>query len=229
MATKKCAKCDWKAPVLLIKSRVCHRGTTSSRRSPVSQSWSRLDGALLLLRIACAAVFPYHGSAILFGVLGGPGPQNFSAFPRTRDHWLPRRARAGCRRARYPHRGVVSRWRSLHHHRDDWRDFPCSYFPRVRRWQRRLRICVRSTPHRFSLLLTGPGAYSLAAFGRRPCRSFSPTRSAPAMPMPAKKPRVPAITAAASCFSPAPPRPLLSRSRSCREGLKSRAKTQVLR
>ena len=79
MATKKCVKCDWKAPVLLIEARLSQR-TTSSRRSPVSQSWSRLDGALLLLRIACAAVFPYHGSAILFGAFDGPGPQSFSAF-----------------------------------------------------------------------------------------------------------------------------------------------------
>jgi len=52
----------------------------SSSGSPISQSSARLDVALLLLRIVCAAAFLYHGSAILFGAFGGPGPQNFSAF-----------------------------------------------------------------------------------------------------------------------------------------------------
>ena len=35
--------------------------------------------ALLLLRIASGLVFIYHGSAILFGSFGGPGPQQFAA------------------------------------------------------------------------------------------------------------------------------------------------------
>jgi putative oxidoreductase len=35
--------------------------------------------AILLLRIASASVFLYHGSAILFGAFGGPGPQQFAA------------------------------------------------------------------------------------------------------------------------------------------------------
>jgi len=52
----------------------------SSPASPGSQTSSRLDVALLLLRIASAAAFLYHGSAILFGAFGGPGPQNFAAF-----------------------------------------------------------------------------------------------------------------------------------------------------
>jgi len=41
---------------------------------------SRLDVALLLLRLASAAAFLYHGSAILFGAFGGPGPAKFAAF-----------------------------------------------------------------------------------------------------------------------------------------------------
>jgi len=41
---------------------------------------SRIDCALLLLRIASAVVFLYHGSAILFGAFGGPGPEKFAAF-----------------------------------------------------------------------------------------------------------------------------------------------------
>jgi putative oxidoreductase len=40
----------------------------------------QLNFALLVLRVACALPFLYHGSGILFGVLGGPGPANFAAF-----------------------------------------------------------------------------------------------------------------------------------------------------
>jgi len=39
-----------------------------------------VNAALLLIRIASAAAFLYHGSAILFGAFGGPGPRQFSAF-----------------------------------------------------------------------------------------------------------------------------------------------------
>jgi putative oxidoreductase len=39
----------------------------------------QLDAALLLLRIASALAFLYHGSAILFGAFGGPGPEQFAA------------------------------------------------------------------------------------------------------------------------------------------------------
>lgn len=38
------------------------------------------DLALLILRIACALPMLYHGSAILFGVFGGPGPQAFASY-----------------------------------------------------------------------------------------------------------------------------------------------------
>ncbi len=41
---------------------------------------AQINAALLLLRIASALAFLYHGSAILFGAFGGPGPQRFSAF-----------------------------------------------------------------------------------------------------------------------------------------------------
>jgi putative oxidoreductase len=41
---------------------------------------SQVDAALLLIRIAAALAFFYHGSAILFGAFGGPGPVQFSAF-----------------------------------------------------------------------------------------------------------------------------------------------------
>ena len=39
-----------------------------------------LNFELLIMRIACSMPFLYHGSAILFGAFGGPGPQNFAAF-----------------------------------------------------------------------------------------------------------------------------------------------------
>ncbi|MBV9157752.1 MAG: DoxX family protein, partial [Acidobacteriaceae bacterium] len=41
---------------------------------------TQLNAALLLLRIASALAFLYHGSAILFGAFGGPGPRGFAAF-----------------------------------------------------------------------------------------------------------------------------------------------------
>jgi putative oxidoreductase len=40
----------------------------------------RMGLALLIVRLASAACFLYHGSAILFGAFGGPGPQGFSHF-----------------------------------------------------------------------------------------------------------------------------------------------------
>jgi len=50
--------------------------------APVSR---HADTALLLIRLASAAAFLYHGSAILFGAFGGPGPRQFAAFM----HWPP--------------------------------------------------------------------------------------------------------------------------------------------
>src|SRR5580704_179231 len=49
-------------------------------------TFGRLTGArelnleLLIMRVACSLPFIYHGCAILFGMFGGPGPQNFAAF-----------------------------------------------------------------------------------------------------------------------------------------------------
>jgi putative oxidoreductase len=39
----------------------------------------RFDAALLLIRIASGLAFLYHGSGILFGAFGGPGPEKFAA------------------------------------------------------------------------------------------------------------------------------------------------------
>jgi putative oxidoreductase len=44
-----------------------------------------LDLELLIMRVACALPFLYHGSAILFGAFGGPGPHNFAAFMKAPD------------------------------------------------------------------------------------------------------------------------------------------------
>lgn len=41
--------------------------------------------ALLIIRIAAGLVFLYHGSAILFGAFGGPGPQGFAQFLHAPD------------------------------------------------------------------------------------------------------------------------------------------------
>ncbi len=41
------------------------------------------DFALLLIRIASAAAFLFHGSAILLGWFGGPGPAGFAGFTHT--------------------------------------------------------------------------------------------------------------------------------------------------
>ncbi len=53
----------------------------ASSHLPVNSG--RFDLAVLILRVACALVFLYHGSGILFGVLGGPGPAGFAAY----KHW----------------------------------------------------------------------------------------------------------------------------------------------
>jgi putative oxidoreductase len=39
----------------------------------------QINAALLIIRIASALAFLYHGSSILFGAFGGPGPQQFAA------------------------------------------------------------------------------------------------------------------------------------------------------
>jgi putative oxidoreductase len=51
--------------------------------NPLIHSGRQLSVALLLLRIASALAFLYHGSAILFGAFGGPGPGPFAAS----HHW----------------------------------------------------------------------------------------------------------------------------------------------
>src|SRR5712691_10250452 len=52
----------------------------NSTRETFPGSPGQLDLALLILRLACALPFLYHGTAILFGAFGGPGPRGFAAF-----------------------------------------------------------------------------------------------------------------------------------------------------
>jgi putative oxidoreductase len=53
--------------------------------SRLTGSSRELDLELLIMRIACSLPFLYHGSAILFGVFGGPGAHNFAAFLHAPD------------------------------------------------------------------------------------------------------------------------------------------------
>jgi len=46
---------------------------------------SQVNIALLLIRIASALAFLYHGSAILFGAFGGPGPHGFASYMHAPD------------------------------------------------------------------------------------------------------------------------------------------------
>jgi putative oxidoreductase len=46
---------------------------------------AQVNIALLLIRIASALAFLYHGSAILFGAFGGPGPHGFAAYMHAPD------------------------------------------------------------------------------------------------------------------------------------------------
>jgi len=52
----------------------------SNGTMPPTESSSAPNFALLIFRIACSLPVLYHGSAILFGAFGGPGPQGFAAY-----------------------------------------------------------------------------------------------------------------------------------------------------
>lgn len=56
------------------------KGQTNVVDSAVRPWPAQWNTALLIFRIASAMVFLYHGSAILFGAFGGPGPQRFASF-----------------------------------------------------------------------------------------------------------------------------------------------------
>jgi putative oxidoreductase len=50
-----------------------------ARRLNNTQRASRINAALFFIRIASACAFLYHGSGILLGAFGGPGPRQFAA------------------------------------------------------------------------------------------------------------------------------------------------------
>lgn len=52
----------------------------SSQATKFTPGSAQVNTALLFLRIASAMAFLYHGSAILFGAFGGPGPAAFAGF-----------------------------------------------------------------------------------------------------------------------------------------------------
>ena len=52
----------------------------SDGTSPPGERSSPGNLALLILRVACALPVLYHGSGILFGAFGGPGPKGFAAY-----------------------------------------------------------------------------------------------------------------------------------------------------
>lgn len=45
-----------------------------------AQDYNRMGIALLMVRIAAALAFLYHGSAVLFGAFGGPGIAGFAQY-----------------------------------------------------------------------------------------------------------------------------------------------------
>src|ERR1700721_648164 len=53
--------------------------------SSTTPTATQMNIALLLIRIASALAFLYHGSAILFGAFGGPGPHGFAAYMHAPD------------------------------------------------------------------------------------------------------------------------------------------------
>lgn len=53
--------------------------------SSTTPTAAQMNLALLLIRIASALAFLYHGCAILFGAFGGPGPHGFAAYMHAPD------------------------------------------------------------------------------------------------------------------------------------------------
>lgn len=53
--------------------------TTTDSTAPAPTSAGTNFG-LLIVRVACALPVLYHGSGILWGAFGGPGPQGFAAY-----------------------------------------------------------------------------------------------------------------------------------------------------
>jgi putative oxidoreductase len=57
-----------------------HSSAKPMRIDSRTETSASSDAALLLIRVAGSLPFLYHGSAILFGAFGGPGPKVFASF-----------------------------------------------------------------------------------------------------------------------------------------------------
>src|SRR5437762_9398254 len=56
------------------------KASVSNETAPAPEGSSTSNFALLIFRLACALPVLYHGSGILFGAFGGPGPRGFAAY-----------------------------------------------------------------------------------------------------------------------------------------------------
>src|SRR3989442_13679858 len=127
-----------------------------------------ISSALLLLRIASAMAFLYHGSAILFRSFGGPGPQQFAAshhWPVVMGYLIGLAQFAGCAEWR-----SVSTRSGLYCRCDAWSYLSGAPSQWVRYRQRRRGICAHtvvtgsSVPlSRAGLVLAGVLASGIAA------------------------------------------------------------------
>jgi len=138
-----------------MESGAIWKAVMSSSGSPISQLSLRLDVALLLLRIACAAAFLYQwerDTVRRFWWAWSPELLYFS--PLSGDHWLSGGSRTGCGLAILT--GVFLRIGAACIMVVDRRDSPRSYCPRMRRGQGRLRVRVRSTCDCFFALSDWP-------------------------------------------------------------------------
>ena len=119
----------------------------------------QLNLALLVLRIASALAFLFHGSAILFGAFGGPGPAGFAGFmhmPLIVGYLVGLAQFAG---------GIChvdwrfhSRGRGMPHHRHAGRDFSGAPAPRLRYWTWRNRVCPHSATGGFCIIVDRTGS-----------------------------------------------------------------------
>jgi putative oxidoreductase len=60
-------------------SRITERTNARVTERVGDRGAGRIDAAILFIRVASGLVFLYHGSGILWGAFGGPGPQRFAA------------------------------------------------------------------------------------------------------------------------------------------------------
>jgi putative oxidoreductase len=126
-------------------------------RSPISPL--RLSAAVMALRIANALAFLYHGSVVLFGAFGGPGPQGFSTFMHmpiivggAGTVWRGPGNADGC---------VYSIWRYLHHYCHARGHLPGTLTARLRPGENGYEYALTQLLIPVAILILGPGDFSL--------------------------------------------------------------------